>query len=128
MLLTSEKLARLIDISAVQAQHGEREILELVRRAKEHRFVAVHVLPSWVGFLKAQLAGRARHPDRRAGRLPVGRRTPPRSRWPRPGCLIADGVQELDMVLNVGKLRSGEHDYVRAGHPRRRGAPPGSCR
>ena len=28
MLLTPEKLARLIDISAVRAQHGEREILE----------------------------------------------------------------------------------------------------
>jgi deoxyribose-phosphate aldolase len=26
--------------------------------------------------------------------------------------LIADGVQEMDMMLNVGKFRSGEYDYV----------------
>jgi deoxyribose-phosphate aldolase len=111
MLLTPEKLARLIDISAVRAQHGEREIREMVLRAKEHRFVAVHVLPSWVGFLKAQLQG---EPDILIG-APVG--------FPSGGHttavkvaearqLIADGVQELDMVINVGQLRSGHHDFV----------------
>lgn len=26
--------------------------------------------------------------------------------------LIADGVQEMDLVMNIGKLRSGEYDYV----------------
>lgn len=111
MLLTPEKLARMIDVSAVQAQHGEREILEMVQRAKEHRFVAVHVLPSWVSFLGAQLRG---EPDILIG-APVG--------FPSGGHatavkvaearqLVADGAQELDMVMNVGKLRSGAFTYV----------------
>ena len=109
MELTPQKLARLIDISAVRAEHGEREILEMVRRAKEHRFVAVHVLPSWVSFLRAQLAGEK---DILVG-APVG--------FPAGGHatstkvaearqLAADGAQELDMVLNIGHLRSGHHD------------------
>ena len=112
MLLTPDRLARMIDISAVQAQHGEREILEMVRRAKEHRFIAVHVLPSWVPFLRAQLEGER---DILVG-APVG--------FPSGGHttavkvaeakqLAADGVQEMDMVMNIGKLRSGAHDYVR---------------
>jgi len=112
MLLTPQKLARMIDISAVRAHHGEREILEMVQRAKEHRFIAVHVLPSWVSFLREQLQGDR---DILVG-APVG--------FPSGGHttaikvaearqLIVDGVQELDMVINIGKLRSGRTDEVR---------------
>ncbi len=111
MLLTPEKLARLIDISAVRAQHGEREILEMARRAKEHRFVAVHVLPAWVGFLKEQLQGER---DIMVGApvgFPSGGHTTAVKVAEARG-LVADGVQELDMVLNIGKLRSGHDEYV----------------
>jgi deoxyribose-phosphate aldolase len=111
MFLTPEKLARLIDISAVRAHHGEREILEMVRRAREHRFLAVHVLPAWVEFLKAQLEG---EPDILVGApvgFPSGGHTTAVKVAEARG-LIADGVDELDMVLNVGKLRSGRHSYV----------------
>ena len=52
MELTARDIARLIDISAVQTPHGENEIRELVKYAKEYKFVAVHVLPCWVTFLK----------------------------------------------------------------------------
>jgi len=111
MLLTAEKLARLIDISAVRAQHGEREILEMVARAKEYRFVAVHVLPSWVSFLKAQLEGER---DILVGApvgFPSGGHTTA-TKVAEAKALIADGVQELDMMLNVGRLRSGQDGYV----------------
>jgi len=112
MLLTPQKLARLIDISAVRAHHGEREILEMVKRAKEHRFIAVHVLPAWVSFLKAQLTG---EPDILIGApvsFPSGGQTTA-IKVAEARQLMADGVAELDMVLNIGKLRSGQHDYVR---------------
>ena len=120
MLLTPTSLARLIDVSAVRAEHGEAEIREVVARAKEHRFMAVHVLPCWVPFLKELLVlvppdpYRAGQEDILIG-APVGF----------PGGahatstkvfeakqLVADGVQEMDMVLNVGKVRSGRYDYV----------------
>ena len=52
MELEASSIARLIDISAVQTPHGADEIKELVRYAKEYKFVAVHVLPCWVTFLK----------------------------------------------------------------------------
>jgi deoxyribose-phosphate aldolase len=111
MKLSATDIARLIDISAVRAPHGEREIREMVANAKEYRFIAVHVLPCWVSFLRELLAG---DPQIMAG-APVG--------FPSGGhrtdikvaeaeALVADGVQEMDMMLNVGKLRSGHDEYV----------------
>jgi deoxyribose-phosphate aldolase len=106
MRLTPGDLARMIDISAVRAQHGEQEIRELVRVAKTHRFVAVHVLPCWVPFVKDLLRG---EDDILVG-APVG--------FPGGGHhsstkafeaakLVEDGVREMDMMINIGKLRSG---------------------
>jgi deoxyribose-phosphate aldolase len=110
MNLTAHGIARLIDISAVQAPHGEAEITKLVRAAKEYDFIAVHVLPCWVPWLKGLLADR---PDIMIG-APVGfpgggHRT--EIKVAEAQMLVADGVHEMDMMLNVGKLRSGERDY-----------------
>jgi len=110
MMLTAREVARLIDISAVQAPHGAAEIREMVRGAKEQRFVAVHVLPCWVSLLRRLLAD---SPDILVG-APVGfpsgaHRTEIKLAEAR--LLLQDGVQEMDMMLNVGKLRSGEHGY-----------------
>ena len=109
MRLTTGEVAQLIDISAVQAPHGSAEIRDLVAGAKQHRFVAVHVLPCWVTFLKGLLAGT----DILIG-APVGfpggaHRTEIKAAEAR--LLVEDGVQEMDMMLNVGKLRSGEDRY-----------------
>jgi deoxyribose-phosphate aldolase len=110
MKLTAQSIARLIDISAVQAPHGKTEIRQMVRAAREHRFIAVHVLPCWVTFLREELAGAE-------GILigaPVGfpgggHRTEIKLAEAR--MLVQDGVQEMDMMLNVGRLRSGDRSY-----------------
>ena len=110
MKLTAREVARLIDISAVQAPHGEAEIRECVRNAKEFHFIAVHALPCWVTFLKELLADT---PDILVG-APVGfpsgaHRT--EIKVAEAKLLIQDGVQEMDMMLNVGKLRSGDDRF-----------------
>lgn len=111
MKLSAKDLARMIDISAVRTPHGETEIREMVSNAKEHRFVAVHVLPCWVAFLRELLAG---EPDIMVG-APVGFPSGAHKteiKVAEAKALIADGVQEMDMMLNVGKLRSGQLGYV----------------
>ena len=110
MTLTARDVARLIDISAVQAPHGAAEIRECVRGAQEFHFVAVHVLPCWVTFLRELLADT---PDIMVG-APVGfpggaHRTEVKAAEAR--LLVQDGVQEMDMMLNVGRLRSGDYRY-----------------
>jgi deoxyribose-phosphate aldolase len=111
MKLTARDIARLTDISAVRTTHGEAEIREMVENARRHSFYAVHVLPCWVRFLRDLLAG---SPEVLAG-APVGfpagaHRTDIKAAEAR--ALVADGVQEMDMMLNVGKLRSGDRGYV----------------
>jgi deoxyribose-phosphate aldolase len=111
MQLKAGELARMIDISAVRVQHGEAEIREMVLRAKEHRFMAVHVLPCWVPYLKGLLEGDS---DILVGApvgFPGGAHTT-HTKVVEAQQLVADGVQEMDMMLNVGMLRSGRLHYV----------------
>jgi deoxyribose-phosphate aldolase len=110
MKLTAHDVAQLIDISAVQAPHGAEEIRRLVENAKRYHFIAVHVLPCWVRFLRELLAG---SPDILIG-APVGFPAGAHRmeiKVAEAKLLIQDGVQEMDMMLNVGKLRSGEYRY-----------------
>lgn len=104
-------MARMIDISAVRTHHSIDDIKSLVQYAKEYRFINVHVLPAWVSLLVDLLKDEE---DILVG-APVG--------FPSGGHLqeikfreakrlITDGVQEMDMVINVGKLKAGEYDYV----------------
>ncbi len=110
MILTARDVAQIIDISAVQAPHGAAEIRGLVENAKRYAFIAVHVLPCWVTYLKGLLADSAGHPGRRPGGFPAGaHRT--EIKVAEASLLVQDGVQEMDMMLNVGKLRSGELAY-----------------
>lgn len=109
--MNAKEAARLIDISAVQAYHGKKEIDELLVYAKEYNFISVHTLPSWTRYISDELSD---YPEIFVG-APVG--------FPSGGAhtaiklheasqLISDGVQEMDMVLNIGKLKSGELQYV----------------
>jgi len=110
MTLTSRDVAQLIDISAVQAPHGAAEICALVESAKKYRFIAVHVLPCWVTYLKSLLADTTGILIGAPVGFPAGaHRT--EIKVAEAKLLLLDGVQEMDMMLNVGKLRSGEHAY-----------------
>jgi len=111
MELSSHDIARLIDISAVQTAHGIHDIKELVKYAKEYRFIAIHVLPCWVTSVKEMIT---KEDDILIG-SPVG--------FPSGGHkteikvsetkqMLSDGVQELDMMMNVGMLRSSNYQYV----------------
>jgi deoxyribose-phosphate aldolase len=112
MKVTAKDLARLIDISAVRAQHGEAEIGELVRRGREHRFIALHVLPCWVHYLRSQLGAESGILVGAPVGFPGGGHTTA-IKAAEMRQLAVDGVDEADMMINVGKLRSGRHDDVR---------------
>jgi deoxyribose-phosphate aldolase len=110
MKLTARDVAHLIDISAVQASHGEAEIRDCVRSAKEYRFKEVYALPCWTAFIRELLADR---PDILVGGaigFPSGANHTT-IKLAEANQLVQDGAQELDMMLNVGKLRSGAYRY-----------------
>jgi len=109
--LKSEDIARLIDVSTVRTPHGEAEIRQLVKYAREYRFISVHALPCWVSLLSELLAA---DPDIYVGApigFPAGAHKT-RTKLVEAEQLLADGAQEMDLMINVGMLRSGRLAYV----------------
>jgi deoxyribose-phosphate aldolase len=51
--LSRRELARMIDISAVQAFHTEQDVRSLARLALENGFIAAHALPHFVPVLRS---------------------------------------------------------------------------
>ena len=109
--MTGLDAARKIDISAVRTHHTKSDIDSVVAVAKQYRFVNVHVLPCWVRYLADLL----KNDDDILPGAPVGfpggaHKTEIKVLEARE--LIADGVGEMDMVLNIGKLRNHDYQYV----------------
>jgi len=104
--LTGHRLARMTDISAVQAQHGRADVVELAQHAVAGDFVAAHVLPSWLPVLRPLLAGSTTNAGSPVGFPSGGSATATKvaeAQW-----LLDNGVQEMDVVMNIGLVRSGE--------------------
>ena len=109
--MTPREAAAMIDISAVRTHSSLGDIKECVEYAKEYKFINVHSLPCWT----SELADMLKNVDGVKVGAPVG--------FPGGGHtteiklaeakrLIHDGVEEMDIVMNVGKFKSGEYEYV----------------
>ena len=109
--MTPEKAARLIDISAVRTHNTLEDIEALVEIAKDYSFINVHTLPGWTKALSLMLRD---HPDIRVGApvgFPSGGHTS-RVKLLEAEQLLEDGVEEMDIVMNVGRFLNGEFGYV----------------
>lgn len=109
--MNAYEAARLIDISAVRTAHNINDIKEVVEVAKKYRFINVHALPCWVKDLSLLLKD---EPDIFVG-APVGfpdgaHRTEVKLLEAK--YLVEDGAKEIDIVMNIGKLKNKEYDYV----------------
>lgn len=106
------ELAALIDISAVQAFHTEKDVRDVAGIAVEQGFIAAHVLPNFVPLLRSLVpAGGATLVGGPIG-FPSGGHATKTKCFEGAG-LVADGAEELDMMINVGRLKSGDFDYVK---------------
>jgi deoxyribose-phosphate aldolase len=111
--LTARELAALIDISAVQAQHTEADVRELAGIATELGFIAAHVLPHFVPLLRSLVPAGGKTLVGGPIGFPSGAHTTRTKVFEGVG-LVADGAEELDMMINVGRLKSGDFEYVKA--------------
>jgi deoxyribose-phosphate aldolase len=110
-MLTIQEAAKIIDISAVRTQHCKKDIEELVQLAKKYRFINVHVLPCWVSTLAPMLKEvEGVYVGSPVG-FPSGAHTTG-TKLCEARQLIKDGVEEMDIVMNVGKFKSGDYGYV----------------
>ena len=100
-----------IDHTALKAHTTRREIEELCRETQMYNFASVCVNSSWVP-LCAKLMQDSKIPVCTVVGFPLGSAL---SKAKAEEARLAHelGAQEIDMVLNVGRLRSGEFDAVR---------------
>jgi deoxyribose-phosphate aldolase len=108
--LSAAALARMIDISAVQAFHTLDDVTELARVAVQRKFVAAHVLPNFVTHLRQQLAGSETMTGAPVGFPSGGSSTSVKVTEARE--LIESGVDEMDLMISLGRFRSGDYSYV----------------
>jgi deoxyribose-phosphate aldolase len=111
MELTKKDIVKKIEISAVQMPDGENAVYELIDYAMRYDFACVYALPCWVPFLKKQINRNSNIKIASTVGFPSGAHSK-EVKIRETQELLNLGVNELDMVMNVGMLLSGRYDYV----------------
>jgi deoxyribose-phosphate aldolase len=99
-------VAQLIDHTLLKPDAVAAEIEQLCREAIEHRFATVCVNPVWVRLCAARLRGTDVGVCSVVG-FPLGASTADVKRVETLRA-ISDGAREIDMVINIGALKSGD--------------------
>jgi deoxyribose-phosphate aldolase len=104
-------LASYIDHTLLRPDASPADIDELCDEAVEHGFAAVCINPAWVARAKRRMRGAGVTVASVVG-FPLGANTPEIKAMEARRAL-RDGAREIDMVINIGALKGGEHDLVR---------------
>jgi deoxyribose-phosphate aldolase len=103
-------MARLIDHTALKAETTEDAIRQLCQDAEQYCFASVCVNPCYVPLAAERLAGSPVAVCTVIG-FPLGA-TQTAVKATEAELAVRDGATEVDMVLNVGMLKSARHEYV----------------
>jgi deoxyribose-phosphate aldolase len=109
--ITLEELAKVIDHSLLRPELTEQEVMEGCELAKKYRVASVCVKPADVKLAASILHGSGVAVGTVIG-FPHGNSVTSIKVAEARQALL-DGATELDMVINIGALRSGKLDYVR---------------
>lgn len=99
-------VAGLIDHTLLKPDATRGEIERLCREAAENRFATVCVNPAWVGLCASMLRGTPVGVCAVVG-FPLGATTADVKNF-ETRRVIFDGAREVDMVINIGALKSGD--------------------
>lgn len=106
------KLPRIIDISAVRTNVTKHEVEQMIQIAKQFRFVCVFAMPCYTPrLIEAFQDDEDIHVGGVVG-FPSGAETTS-IKVKQAKELIEMGCDEIDMVINVGALISGDYAYVK---------------
>ncbi len=105
-----EDIAHTIDHTLLKADATREQVVALCAEAREHSFRSVCVNPAWIATVAKELAGSRVLACSVVG-FPLGANTP-ELKGLEARRAIRDGAKEVDMVINVGALKSGDHDLV----------------
>jgi deoxyribose-phosphate aldolase len=109
-LATPASLAAVVDHTLLKPEATRDQVLALCREASEHRFACAMVNPAWVPLATSVLAGTGIPVGVVIG-FPLGANLST-SKRDEAREMVKLGARELDMVLNIGMLKSGFYDQV----------------
>lgn len=104
-------LPSLIDHTVLKPDATKTDVLRLCEEAKQHGFTVIFVPPSYVDEAVTAVGGTAIRVGIPIG-FPLGGHTT-KTKVAEAVEAVARGAQVLDMVINVSRLKSGDHDLVR---------------
>ena len=104
-------IAALIDHTILKPEATREDVIKVCREARQYGFASVCVNPYWVPLVQRELAGSQVLVCTVVG-FPLGA-TSTDAKVCETENAIRAGAQEIDMVINVGALRSGDTEAVR---------------
>lgn len=104
------KLNKYFDHTLLKADATQDKIDKLIDEAKKYDFFSVCINPSWISYAKEKLSGTDVKVCTVIG-FPLGAMTT-ESKVFETEDAIKKGADEIDMVLNIGRLKMGDKNYV----------------
>ncbi|GEO69637.1 deoxyribose-phosphate aldolase [Levilactobacillus acidifarinae] len=104
-------LNQYIDHTLLAPEATQADVDQIIREAKENNFCSVMLNPYWVSYAHAQLKDTDVNTDTVIG-FPLGANTTA-IKVAEATQAIADGVDEIDVVMNIGEFKGGHDDLVK---------------
>ncbi|MEY8463008.1 deoxyribose-phosphate aldolase [Streptococcus merionis] len=106
------EINKYIDHTILKPETTKEQVLEIIDQAKEYDFASVCINPTWVSLAAEALAETDVKVCTVIG-FPLGANTPAVKAFETEDA-IKNGADEIDMVINIGALKSGDLDLVEA--------------
>ncbi len=103
-------MAKLIDHTLLKPEATRDEVVKLCEEARKYRFASVCVNTTWVGLCKSLLAGTDVMVCAVVG-FPLGAMAPTAKAYEARDAM-RQGAKEIDMVINIGALKSRDYETV----------------
>jgi deoxyribose-phosphate aldolase len=104
-------MAQYIDHTILKPGASLEDVRKICDEAKKYKFASVCVNPSYIKFVSESLSGSGVTPCVVVG-FPLGATTPEAKANEASECVI-NGAKEVDMVINVGAVKSGDWALVK---------------
>lgn len=111
MKISKIELAKMIDHTMLKPTATEEEIRKLCEEAIRYRFGAVCINPYYVSYVSQLLFNKNVKVCTVVG-FPLGSSTSETKKFETEDA-VENGVDEIDMVINLGALKSGDYDSVK---------------
>lgn len=112
MELTTAELARYLDHTNLKPDATQADIEQTCQEAKKYQTASVCVNAHWIPLVKAQLADSPVNPIAVVG-FPLGA-TSTTAKVAEARDAMNAGAEEIDMVINIGELLSGNNTFVQS--------------